>query len=200
MEIILGAVVIVSLIAFLALFLFSIVIFAVHHKTGGAMFVPTPKVMVKMIMDSVDFSRFEDIRELGSGDGRFMAAVEKRYGRKVRGYEVNPIAYLVCRLRIALMHLGSTVAYRSFWTEDLRGADCAFCYLFPDVMPRLGAKLGQELEEGAIVISANFPVPGWRHEEVLRCSHAVFNDPVYLYRIGSHLDAPCACEHREDGE
>jgi len=152
------------------------------------MFVPTPKVMVKMIIDSVDFSRFEDIRELGSGDGRFMAAVEKRYGRKVRGYEVNPIAYLVCRCRIALFRLGSTVAYRSFWEADLQGADCTFCYLFPDIMPRLGAKLGRELKEGALVISANFPVPGWRPAEVLRCSHAIFNDPVYLYRIGSHLD------------
>lgn len=187
MEIILSTIIIVSLITFLALFLFSIVIFAVHRKTGGAMFVPTPKVMVRMLADSVDFSRFEDIRELGSGDGRFMAAVEKRYGKKVRGYEVNPIAYLICRCRIVLFRLRSRVAYRSFWDVDLKGTDCTFCYLFPDIMPRLGEKLDHELEEGALVISANFPVPGWRPVEVLRCENTIFNDPVYLYRIGSHL-------------
>jgi hypothetical protein len=108
----------------------------------------------------------------------------------VRGYEVNPIAYLVCRCKIVLFRLGSSVVYRSFWTEDLRDADCTFCYLFPDIMPRLGMKLGRELKEGALVISANFPVPGWRPAEVLRCTHSIFNDPVYLYRIGSHLGEP----------
>lgn len=150
------------------------------------MFVPTPKVMVEMIMDSIDFSRFEDIRELGSGDGRFMTAVEKRYSREVRGYEINPIAYGICRLKIALFRLGSAVAYQSFWNVDLTDADCIFCYLFPDIMPRLGAKLAHELKDGAFVISANFPVPGWRPIEVLRCSHKIYNDPVYLYRIGLH--------------
>jgi hypothetical protein len=188
MEIVLKTIILVSLITFFALFLFSIVIFAVHHKTGGAMFVPTPKVMVRMIVDEIDFSRFKDIRELGSGDGRFMAAVEKRYGHPVRGYEINPIAYLICRLKICLFRLASTVAYRSFFTEDLHGADCIFCYLFPDIMPKLGVKLGHELKEGALVISANFPVPGWRPDRILKCDHSIFNDPIYLYRIGSHLD------------
>lgn len=185
MEIILKSVIIVSLIIFLALFLFSIVIFAVHHKTGGAMFVPTPKVMVKMIMANIDFSRFQDIRELGSGDGRFMVALEKRYSRKVTGYEVNPIAYVVCRLKILFFGLDSSITYKSFWDTDLSAADCIFCYLFPDIMPRLGEKLSQELKEGAQVISANFVIPGWKPEAVLKSDHRIFNDPVYLYRIGS---------------
>ncbi len=188
MEIILKAVIIIALLIFCSLFLFSIVIFAVHHKTGGAMFVPTPKVMVKMIAGSVDFSGFLDIRELGSGDGRFMAAVEERYGRTVTGYEINPIAYAVCRLKILLLRLRSTVAYRSFWDVDLSSADCTFCYLFPDIMPRLGKKLDQELKRGALVISANFVIPGWKPEKVLKSSHRIFNDPVYFYRIGSHRD------------
>lgn len=187
MELFLKASIIIFLLIFFALFLFSLVIFAVHHRTGGAMFVPTPKVMVDMIMESIDFSLFDDIRELGSGDGRFMSAVERRYGRKVIGYEVNPIAYAVCRLKILLLRLSSTVMYRSFWDADLSTARCVFCYLFPDIMPRLGDKLGHELQSGALIISANFPVPGWKPERILRCEHRIFNDPVYLYRMGPHL-------------
>lgn len=193
MEFVLKASIIIFLLIFLGLFVFSLVIFAVHHKTGGAMFVPTPKVMIRMITGSIDFSLFDDIRELGSGDGRFMAAVEKRYGRSVTGYEINPIAYAVCRLKILLMRLNSIVVYRSFWDEDLSAARCIFCYLFPDIMPGLGDKLGRELQSGALVISANFPVPGWKPERILRCRHRIFNDPVYLYRMGSHLgDVPAA--------
>lgn len=184
MELILGSAIVIFLLLFLALFLFSLVIFAVHHKTGGAMFVPTARVMVAHIMNSVDFSRFNDIRELGSGDGRFMTALEKRYKRPVTGYEVNPIAYALCRLKIGLFGLKSRVLYQSFWDVDLTEADCTFCYLFPDIMPRLGEKLGKELRPGTLVISANFPFPGWKPEAVIKCENTIFNDPIYLYRIG----------------
>jgi hypothetical protein len=184
MELILEAAIVILLILFLGLFLFSLVIFAVHHKTGGAMFVPTPKVMVSHIMASVDFSAFRDIRELGSGDGRFMAALEKRYRRPVTGYEVNPIAIALCWLKIGLFGLKSRVLYKSFWDVNLGEADCTFCYLFPDIMPRLGEKLARELKPGSLVISANFPFPGWKPETVLKCENTIFNDPIYLYRIG----------------
>jgi hypothetical protein len=183
MAFILESAIIVFLVLFLALFIFSLVIFAVHHKTGGAMFVPTPKVMVGHLIDSVDFSAFKDIHELGSGDGRFMTALEKRYGRPVTGYEVNPIAWAVCRIKIMAFGLKSRVFYRSFWDVDLSEADCTFCYLFPDIMPRLGEKLSEELKPGALVISANFPFPGWKPESVLKCENTIFNDPIYLYRI-----------------
>lgn len=186
MELVLVSFIVVLLLLFCALFVFSLVIFAVHHKTGGALFVPTPRVMVEKIVDSIDFSSFRDIRELGSGDGRFMTALERRYGRPVTGYEVNPIAYGLCLFKIGLWRLKSKVFYRSFWEEDLAGADCAFCYLFPDIMPRLGEKLEGELGKGALVISANFPFPGWKPESVLACRDTIFNDPIYLYRMGAH--------------
>ncbi len=187
MELLLKSVLIIFLIVFLGLFLFSIVIIAVHRKTGGALFVPTPRVILKTIMEHVDFSPYHDIRELGAGDGRFMAAVEKTHGRPVTGYEINPLAYLLCRLRLGISGLSSRVVYRSFWEADLEGAQVVFCYLFPDIMPRLGEKLAQELDEGALIISANFPLPGWTPEEIIHSDHPVFNDPVFLYRIGAHL-------------
>jgi hypothetical protein len=185
MEFVLKFVIVAFLLAFCCLFLFSLVIFAVHHKTGGAMFVPTPKVMVAKIMGAVDFAAFRDIRELGAGDGRFFTALEKKYHRPVTGYEVNPIAYAVCLLKIGVFRLRSRVRYQSFWDVDLGEADCTFCYLFPDIMPRLGEKLRKELKPGALVISANFPFPGWRPEAVLKCENTIFNDPIYLYRVGS---------------
>lgn len=187
MGLFLKAVLIILLIVFLGLFLFSVVLIAVHRKTGGAMFVPTPKVILKTIMEHVDFSQYHDIRELGAGDGRFMAAVEKVYDRPVTGYEVNPLAYLLCRLRLGILGMSSRVVYRSFWEADLAGAQVVFCYLFPDIMPRLGEKLAHELDDGALVISANFPLPGWMPDEIIHSDHPVFNDPVFLYRKGAHL-------------
>ncbi|HPW68874.1 MAG: hypothetical protein M0R18_02715 [Deltaproteobacteria bacterium] len=187
MELFLKAVLIIFLIVFLGLFLFSIILIAVHRKTGGALFVPTPQVVLDTIMEHVDFSQYRDIRELGAGDGRFMAAVEKTHGLPVIGYEVNPLAYLLCRLRLGVSGLSSRVEYESFWEADLGGAQAVFCYLFPDIMPRLGEKLAHELDDGALVISANFPLPGWTPEGIIHSDHPVFNDPVFLYRKGAHL-------------
>lgn len=178
-----------GLIAFAGLFIFSLVIVAVHHRTGGAMFVPTPAVMVRRLVDAVDFSGFKNIRELGTGDGRFLAAVEKRYGVRVIGYEINPIAFLMTRLRIKLLGLKSRVFFHDFWHEDFSAVDCIYCYLFVDIMPRLGEKLERELPQGAHVFSANFPIPGWREEKLIKAASTIFNDPIYVYRIGTHKDA-----------
>jgi len=183
-----------GLIAFAGLFIFSLVIVAVHHRTGGAMFVPTPGVMIRRLADAVDFSGFKNIRELGTGDGRFLAAIEKRYGVRVIGYEINPIAYLMTRLRIRLLRLKSRVFFRDFWREDFSDVDCIYCYLFVDIMPRLGEKLERELPQGAHVFSANFPIPGWREEKLIQATATIFNDPIYVYRMGAHkegADEPC---------
>ena len=186
MEILLKSIIFASLIIFAVLFVFSLVIFAVHHKTGGALFVPTPKVMIREIIKAIDFGRFHDIRELGTGDGRFILAVERSYNRAVVGYEINPIAFFITWLKIQVFGLSSRVQFTNFWEEDLSGAQCIFCYLFPDIMVRLGEKLEHELEQGAYVISANFTIPGWRQDAIIQVDHRIFNDPIYVYRIGNH--------------
>jgi len=177
-----------GMIAFAVLFIFSLVIVAVHHRTQGAMFVPTPAVMIRSLTDAVDFSGFKNIRELGTGDGRFLTAIEKRYAVRVIGYEINPIAYLMTRMKILLYGLKSRVFYRDFWHEDFSDVDCIYCYLFVDIMPRLGEKLARELPRGAMVFSANFPIPGWREEKVVKATDTIFNDPIFVYRIGAHTE------------
>ena len=184
MEIALKIILFGSLAVFALLFVFSLVIFAVHHRTGGALFVPTPKVMIREIVQAIDFSVFHDIRDIGAGDGRFMSAVEREYGVSVRGYEINPIAFVLAK--VLLLNRKSSVLFKDFWNEDFSGADCVYCYLFPDLMRRLGEKLSRELPDGAMVISANFPVPFWKEERIIKAIGTIFNDPVYVYRMSGH--------------
>ena len=69
----------------------------------------------------------------------------------------------------------------NFWKADLSRADVVFCYLFPDVMERLANKLHNELKSGAVVVSCNYPVPGFVPRRVLRPKAAQHHDPVYIY-------------------
>jgi hypothetical protein len=35
---------------------------------------------------------------------------------------------------------------------------------------------------GAILVSCNFLLPGWRPEQEIRAKHPVQKDPIYIYR------------------
>jgi hypothetical protein len=84
------------------------------------------------------------------------------------------------------------IRYANFWQADLRRADVVFCYLFPDLMQKVAAKLTAELREGSRVVSCNFPLPGWKPLRILRPAPAGHGDPIYLYRIPDSLpqDSP----------
>ena len=66
---------------------------------------------------------------------------------------------------------------------NLGNADIVFCYLFPDIMPRLGRKLKAELRPRSRVISCNFPIPEWIPEKVLTPRGKGRGDPIFIYSL-----------------
>ena len=162
------------------LFAFSLV--SVFPITQGAMFHPSARVRVRTFLDHVPMKAGELLIDIGCGDGRVLRAAKRRYGVRALGFEVNPLAYALARLRTIGME-GIEVRLRNFWNVDIGDADVVFCYLFPDVMGRLAQKLVRELRPGTRVISCNFPLPGWRHRELLYPESSLHADPIYLYQI-----------------
>lgn len=173
-----------TLMAMKILHAFAIV--AVHPVTQGAMYTSTARVKIRKALDAVDMKPGELFIDVGCGDGRVLREAATRCGVIGRGYEVNPIAFIKARLLTAGRR-GIEVRYQNFWNADLGGADVVSCYLFPDVMRRLGEKLAGELAAGARVISFNFPIPGWKSESTLRAASKLHNDPIYIYRIPDSL-------------
>lgn len=169
--------------------LFTASIVTVFHITRGAMFHPSASIRVKTVLDRVPMAPGERLVDIGCGDGRVLRGAKRRYGVRALGFEVNPLAYLLARLRTLGMS-GVEVRYADFWKAGLDEADIVFCYLFPDVMKRLAEKLETELRSGARVISCNFPLPGWTPLEVLHPDSSLHGDPIYLYRF------PDACGFR----
>jgi SAM-dependent methyltransferase len=166
--------------------LHALAIVVVHPITQGAMYTSTGRVKISKALDAVTMKPGELLVDIGCGDGRVLRAARKRYGVSCLGFEINPIAFTKAKL-LTMGRKGLEVRCRNFWKADLGKADIVSCYLFPDVMRRLGAKLGKELASGARVISFNFPIPGWKHEAVLRADSRLHNDPIYIYRIPDSL-------------
>jgi len=149
--------------------------------TQGALFVSTTKRRVNAALDALSLSPGQLLIDLGCGDGRVLRTAAKRYGVRAVGYELNPLALTKAWL-FNLGRNGISVRRRNFWKIDLAEADAIFCYLFPDLMPELAAKLQRELSPGTPVISCNFELPGWTAQRVLHPQGSLHNDPIYLYR------------------
>ena len=163
-------------------FLFAFSLVSVFPITQGAMFHPSAKVRVRTFLDHVPMKAGDLLVDIGCGDGRVLRAAKRRYGVRALGFEVNPLAYALARIRILGVQ-GIEVRLRNFWNVHVGDADVVFCYLFPDVMGRLAHKLEKELRPGTRVVSCNFPLPGWRHSELLYPESSIHADPIYLYRF-----------------
>jgi predicted RNA methylase len=161
--------------------LFALLTSLSSFKTKGALFTTTHRSKIKKILETVPMHPGQVLYDLGCGDGRFLIAAAKKYNVKAIGLEINPWAYFLSRLRVALWHADVSVYFQDFWKADLRDADVIFCYLFPDVMVRLREKLSRELKADAKVISCNFEIPGWKPDTIIPVSHPVHNDPVFIY-------------------
>lgn len=150
-------------------------------RTQGALYVSTSRRRIAAFLDAVPMKAGQRFVDLGCGDGRVLRQAIKRYGVIGVGYEVNWLAYLKARLLCIGIHR-LTVYRRDFWKTDLSTADVVFCYLYPDVLKRLAAKLAVELKPEAVVVSGNFSLPGFHPSQVLRLNHPLHNAPIFVYR------------------
>ena len=122
--------------------LHALAIVVVHPVTQGAMFTSTARVKIRKALDAVPMKPGELFVDIGCGDGRVLRVARKRYGVTCLGFEINPIAFTKAKL-LTMGRKGLEVRCRNFWKADLGKANIVSCYLFPDVMRRLGEKLGK---------------------------------------------------------
>lgn len=169
-----------SLFALKIIYTFSIAL--VLPITQGALYVSTSRAKIKAFIDAVPMKADQMLVDLGCGDGRVLREVQKRYGVRTVGYEINPLACLKARLYSFGSHK-INIRRQNFWEADLSEADVVFCYLYPDVMKKLAAKLVAGLKPGAVVVSSNFALPGIVPSQVIKLKHILYNDPIYIYKM-----------------
>lgn len=146
--------------------------------TKGALYVSTSRKKIAAFDDAVPMKASQRLVDLGCGDGRVLREARRRYGIRTIGYEINPLAYLKARF-FSFGYSNIKIKHQNFW-----GADVVFCYLYPDIMKRLAAKLKSGLKPGTTIVSSNFPLPEFIPSKILRLQSSMHNDPMYVYQIG----------------
>jgi len=149
--------------------------------TRGALYVSTTRARIAAFLAAVPMQPGQVLVDLGCGDGRVLRHARRRYKIRAIGFELNLLAYFQAQvLSIGLKNI--EIRLKNFWSHNLAQADVVFCYLYPDVMQKLSAKLMAELKPGTLVVSCNFELPGFKPLRMLRPEGSLHNDPLYIYR------------------
>lgn len=144
---------------------------------------PTWKKDAKKIIELADIEKEQKLFDLGCGDGRFLL-LGAQEGAKCIGIEMDPIRYLISKIRTLLSkHRNQIkVRYGNFFNQDLSNADVVIIYLSDKANEKLKPKLENELKHGARVLSYTYDIPSWRATEKINGKR-----DIYLFKIPESL-------------
>ncbi len=133
-------------------------------------FIPIPQERVSAIISSLGLVDGSTLYDLGCGEGRVLiGAAEVCASAKCVGVEKSPIAVFLARRACKKAGMSSRISIISgnIFSQDLSDATHVFCYLYPGMMSDLESKFTDELQHGARLVSADFPLPTKEPKEVV---------------------------------
>ena len=140
----------------------------------GAGWQPMPAVAVEKALALAKVGRADVVYDLGAGDGRVIVASVKK-GAQAIGIEIDPLRYLMCKLRFVRMKNARAV-FSDLFNVPLTDATVVFIYLRNWSTEKLRSKLLSELQPGTRIVTYHWKISGW---------HPIAKDEkndIYLYR------------------
>jgi len=128
----------------------------------GAPYIPTRRKWASEALGLVKLNKNDIVVDLGSGDGAILKLVADK-GAKVIGYEINPILYLLSRIRTAKYSDRIKIHLKNYWSENLP-KDTTVIYIFG--LQRDSEKFEKYLASQGIknlkVITFGFDLPNYK--------------------------------------
>ncbi len=143
--------------------------------------VAVSKEILPRICDTLELQPGLTVYDLGCGDGRFLTYAAKAYPQtKFIGIDSNFMAFFLAKLNTRKLN-NVEVIRGNFFDRNFSSADRIYAYLFPKVMPKLIAKLEQELKPGSKLVSCNFYDLNKQPESILDLGRK--HQKLYIYRF-----------------
>jgi cyclopropane fatty-acyl-phospholipid synthase-like methyltransferase len=146
-------------------------------------FVPTPRPIVRRMLDIAQVRPGERVIDLGAGDGRIVISAATEFGANALGVELHPGRYAIIRNSAAVLKPNLQAVRQNFFNTDLSTADIVTMYLLPSVNEALRKKLERELHSGARVVTHDFSIPDWTPTRAEIIQGPLGLHTVYLYKI-----------------
>ncbi|MFA6271670.1 MAG: class I SAM-dependent methyltransferase [Patescibacteria group bacterium] len=155
----------------------------------GAPWVPTKKKDLDRLINLAEIKDGESVYELGSGDGRILFEIAKRFKVSAIGVEISFLPYVYSKIKSQVMNTKIVhkmkgrvlIKYRNLFQQSLNSADLVICFLMPKSITELEAKFSSELKKGAKVISYVFPLKSYVPIAVSKPEKSSI--AIYLYQF-----------------
>ncbi len=123
--------------------------------------------------------------DLGSGDGRIPIMAAQEFGCRAVGIELDGKLCRHAQDKVREYGLEQRVSFRQedFFKAEMRDATVVTLYLLTQVNGHLGPRMASQLDQGARVVSLDYPVPGWKPQtDIMVKSEGDVEYTVHLYR------------------
>jgi len=130
-------------------------------------YVPTSMPVVDRMLELAEVTADDVVYDLGSGDGRIPIRAAQQYGARGVGIEIDEALVEEARQKADSAGVADRVTFRheDLFNASISEATVVTLYLLPTINLRVRAKLFEELAPGARVVSHDFAMGDWPHEE-----------------------------------
>jgi predicted RNA methylase len=146
-------------------------------------YVPTPKDIVRRMLQLASLRRGETLIDLGAGDGRIIIEAVRRFVARAVGVEIDPERITRIRERLNATMTQAELIEANLFDVDLSSADVIAIYLSDSANAKLAPKLKAELKVGSRVVSLDYMLPGWVPDRELEVNTSGITRRLYLYRV-----------------
>lgn len=166
------------------IFLILFILTAAIHIFFFIPYVPSQQRVVKKMVKLAHIKKNEKVFDLGCGDGRLLIAAEKAAPKvQAEGFEIAPLMYIMAQVRLLIARSRAQIHFQNLFNVNLKPANVIFCYLFPNVMPRLVKKIKKECKRGTRIVSNTFSIPGLRLVKKITRNMRTGTPSIYIYRV-----------------
>jgi hypothetical protein len=166
---------------------------AQDHPQLDVIFVPTPHVVVKRMLELAKVGPDDIHYDLGSGDGRIaIASVKDFKAKKAVGIDLDPQRIKESMANHAAAGVGDRVTFlnQNIFQTDFSEATVISLYLLPQLNVRLRPTI-LDMKPGTRIVTQSFDMSDWKPDHV---EDVKFDEPykgekrVYLFIVPAKID------------
>ncbi|RUM47999.1 MAG: SAM-dependent methyltransferase [Hyperthermus sp.] len=124
--------------------------------------VPTREEVLSVILSLLNLKPGDVFYDIGCGDGRVAVGVARNFtGVRVKCIEAKEELVYKAKANAASAGVRIDVINADFFNYWLGDANVIYMYLLTSVNHKLKPKFEEELRPGTLILSLDFPIPGW---------------------------------------